>query len=77
VRDTALWAERSREEREYWSSGGSDSQLLALHAALRALSDPEVSVRWVDTEGAFNAARAQAVLNHLGLEVSRNWGGTR
>jgi len=46
-------------------------QLLALHAALRMLiAHRHITCRWIDTEGAFNPARAKSILEHLGVEVS-------
>ncbi|WOO83701.1 DNA repair protein rhp51 [Vanrija pseudolonga] len=43
--------------------------LLALHAALRVLlADAEATAHWLDTEGAFNASRAAAVLAAYGVE---------
>lgn len=76
--DGDRWREGCREERECSSCsdrllqlGLSSRQLLALHATLRVLKEePSATARWVDTEGAFNASRAQAVLTALGADVS-------
>ncbi|BEJ18118.1 hypothetical protein CspHIS471_0703950 [Cutaneotrichosporon sp. HIS471] len=50
---------------------GVGKSLLALHAALGTLiAEPDATAHWVDTEGAFNAARARAVVNALGADES-------
>ncbi|CAK9782096.1 hypothetical protein CC85DRAFT_289159 [Cutaneotrichosporon oleaginosum] len=50
---------------------GVGKSLFALHAALRTLiAEPDATAHWVDTEGAFNAARAKAVATALGAEGS-------